>query len=152
MLQKSAEKKALRDKPGRLFIGAVKEKARMPQNTRIWIVAERERFIEVLTETGNPAIAADAINKSLASAYRLRERLPKFAADWRQALGNAWEQVEMRLLSSLLDGDAGKIDAKIALEMLKRRTPAPTRPIVTIDAARIARIRSEIRALAGPGD
>jgi hypothetical protein len=34
--------------------------------------------------------------------------------------------------------------------MLKRRAPATTRPMVTIDAARITRIRNEIRALAGP--
>jgi hypothetical protein len=56
----------------------------------------------------------------------------------------------MRVLSNLLDGRASSIDAKTALEMLKRRAPATTRPMVTIDAARISRIRNEIRALAGP--
>ena len=115
-----------------------------------WKVSDRQRFIATLIETGNPATAADAIGQTLASAYQMRERCPTLEAEWHQALGIAWEQVEMRVLANLLDGRASSIDARTALEMLKRRTPAPTRPMVTIDAARIARIRKEIRALAAP--
>ena len=121
-------------------------------NTR-WSVRERQTFIAMLIETGNPAVAADAIGHTLASAYRMRGRCPLLETEWRQALGIAWEQVEMRVLANLLEGHASAIDTKSALEMLKRRTPVPTRPpnrpIVTIDAAKITRIRSEIRALAG---
>jgi hypothetical protein len=115
-----------------------------------WPVGHRQRFIATLIETGNPAIAADAIGQSLASAYQMRDRCPTLEAEWRQALAIAWEQVEMRVLANLLEGQASSIDAKTALEMLKRRTPAPTRSMVTIDAAKINKIRSEIRALAGP--
>ena len=114
-----------------------------------WSVRDRNRFIATLIETGNPATAADAIGQTLASAYQMRDRCPVLEAEWRQALSIAYEQVEMRLLSNLLDGRASSIDARTALELLKRRAPA-TRPIVTIDAARISRIRNEIRALAGP--
>ena len=122
----------------------------MDTNNTRWSVRTRQRFIAALIETGNPAVAADAIDQSLASAYRMRARCPVLEAEWRQALGIAWEQVEMRVLAKLLEGDASLLDTKSALEMLKRRTLAPTRPMVTIDAARISRIRSEIRALAGP--
>ncbi len=122
----------------------------MTITNRRWPVQKRQRFIAMLTETGNPALAADAIGQTLAGAYRMRDRCPVLEAEWRQALGIAWEQVEMRVLANLLDGHASAIDTRSALEMLKRRTPAPTRPIVTIDAAKISRIRSEIRALAGP--
>ena len=117
-----------------------------------WSVRDRQRFIATLIETGNPATAADAIDQTLAGAYQMRERCPTLEAEWRQALAIAWEQVEMRVLSNLLECHASAIDAKTALEMLKRRTPAATRPMVTIDAAKIAKIRSEIRALAGPAD
>ena len=115
-----------------------------------WKTTDRNRFIATLIETGNPATAADAIGQTLASAYQMRDRCPILEAEWRRALSIAWEQVEMRVLSNLLDGRASSIDAKTALEMLKRRAPATTRPMVTIDAARITRIRNEIRALAGP--
>ena len=113
-----------------------------------WRVRDRQLFIATLTETGNPAVAAAAIGQTLAAAYAMRDRWPALAEDWRRALGIAWEQVEMRLLATLLDGDASVIDAKVALEMLKRRPAAPVRAMVTIDAAKIARVRSEIRALA----
>lgn len=114
-----------------------------------WRVADRQRFIEVLTETGNPQLAADAIGQSLAGAFRMRARWSLLADEWQQALGLAWEQVEMRVLSTLLDGT---IDAKVALEMLKRRAPPPPRRLVTIDAAKMAVVRSEIRKLAAPGE
>lgn len=58
----------------------------------------------------------------------------------------------MRVLSNLLEGRATSIDAKTALKMLERLAPAVTRPMVTIDAARITRMRNEIRALAGPDE
>jgi hypothetical protein len=117
-----------------------------------WKATERNRFIATLIETGNPAIAADAIGQTLASAYQMRDRCPVLEAEWHQALSIAYEQVEMRMLSNLLDGRANSIDARTALEMLKRRAPAASRPMVTIDAARITRIRNEIRALAGPSE
>ena len=117
-----------------------------------WRVADRQRFITILTETGNPQTAADAIGHTLAAVYRMRARWPLLADEWQQALGIAWEQVEMRVLSGLLDGDGPGIDAKVAMEMLKRRTPAAPRRVVTIDAAKMALVRNEIRKLAAPGE
>jgi hypothetical protein len=112
-----------------------------------WKVKDRQTFIDTLAETGNPAVAAAAIGQSLAAAYAMRERWPALAEDWRRALGVAWEQVEMRVLATLLDGAAADIDAKVALEMLKRRPAAQARATVTIDALKIARVRNDIRAL-----
>lgn len=121
----------------------------MEHSIRHWLVKDRKRFIATLAETGNPATAARAIGQTLAAAYDMRERWPLLADEWRKALGVAWEQVEMRLLATLLEGDAEDIDPKVALEMLKRRPVAMTRPLVTVDAAKIARVREQIRALAG---
>ncbi|MBC7522039.1 MAG: hypothetical protein H7268_13225 [Sandarakinorhabdus sp.] len=120
----------------------------MDYRSRHWLVKDRQMFIEVLTETGNPATAAAAIGQSLAAAYAMRDRSPALADDWRRALGIAWEQVEMRLLSTLLDDGRGAIDSKVALEMLKRRPQPPVRALVTVDATKIAAIRNEIKALA----
>jgi hypothetical protein len=115
-----------------------------------WKVKDRQTFIQTLAKTGNPAVAAAAINQSLATAYAMRERWPLLADEWRKALGIAWEQVEMRLLSTLLEGDAGDIDAKVALELLKRRPKATPLAMLTIDAAKVVRARDDIRALAAP--
>ena len=113
-----------------------------------WTQRDRQAFIRTLTETGNPAVAAAAIGRSLADVYAMRERWPLLAEEWQKALGVAWEQVENRVLANLLDGAAAEIDPKVALEMLKRRAPAATpRATVTIDALKIARIRNDIRAL-----
>jgi hypothetical protein len=120
----------------------------MDNRSRYWLVKDRQMFIEVLTETGNPATAAAAIGQSLAAAYAMRDRSPALADDWRRALGIAWEQVEMRLLSTLLDDGRGAIDPKVALEMLKRRPQPALRTLVTVDAKKIAAIRNEIKALA----
>lgn len=120
----------------------------MPYQAPTWRAEERRRFVDVLVETGNPAVAAAAIGQSLASAYAMRDRSAAFAGQWQRALGAAWEQVENRVLANLLDGAASGIDAKVALEMLKRRPVAgPARATVTIDALKIARVRNEIRAL-----
>ncbi len=124
----------------------------MEFSTRAWSVTTRNRFITVLTQTGDPAKAAAAIGQSLAAVYAMRDRSPVLADAWRRALGIAWEQVEMRVLAALLEGDAGDINPKTALEMLKRRPVAPTRPLLTIDAAKIAAVRDDIRALAKPTD
>ncbi len=118
-----------------------------------WRVKDRRLFIDTLAETGNPATAAAAIGRTLAQAYAMRERWPQLANEWQQALGVAWEQVEMRMLATLLEGEAGDIDPKVALEMLKRRpafAPAGRTALVTIDADRVARVRGAIRALAAP--
>ena len=123
----------------------------MDYRSRQWRVKDRQTFVEVLTETGNPATAAAAIGQTLAAAYAMRDRWPALADDWRRALGIAWEQVEMRLLSTLLDDGRGAIDSKVALEMLKRRPQPPVRALVTVDATKIAAIRNEIRALASEG-
>ena len=96
----------------------------MPYQAPTWRAEERRRFVDVLVETGNPAVAAAAIGQSLASAYAMRDRSAAFAGQWQRALGVAWEQVENRVLANLLDGAAAGIDAKVALEMLKRRPVA----------------------------
>ena len=80
----------------------------------------------------------------------MRARWPLLADEWQQALGIAWEQGEMRVLSTLLL--EGAVDAKVAMEMLKRRAPPPVRRMVTIDAAKMAAVRNEIRKLAAPID
>lgn len=120
----------------------------MSYRAKPWRADERRQFLDVLVETGNPAVAAAAIGQSLAAAYATRDRCPAFAEAWQRALGVAWEQVENRVLANLLDGAAAGIDAKVALEMLKRRpAPAAPRATVVIDALKIARVRNEIRAL-----
>ncbi|MFZ4109762.1 MAG: hypothetical protein ACOYKQ_04725 [Polymorphobacter sp.] len=122
----------------------------MPYSTRAWSATTRKQFITKLTETGSLEASAAAIGQSLAAVYAMRDRSPVLAEEWRRALSIAWEQVEMRMLSTLLKGDADDINPRTALEMLKRRPVATARPLLTIDAAKIAAVRDDIRALTPP--
>jgi hypothetical protein len=93
--------------------------------------------------------------------YRHRDADPRFAAEWQSALGYAWEQVETRVLAALLaqldraeDSTSGSrgglIDSRLALAILNgRERPVTRQGARSIDSASVARLRAEIRALAG---
>jgi hypothetical protein len=122
-----------------------------------WLERDRRTFVEILAETGDPAVASHAVGRTIVEAFRLRDNATEFAAAWQRALGIAWERVEMRLLAGLLAGDGatddkpGKlIDSRMALAMLQRREAAKAvhSAAAPLDDAQVMRLRSEIRALA----
>lgn len=121
----------------------------MTEPNWVWPARDQRLFLESLLATGDPGDAAATVGRSIETAYRMRERAPEFAAAWLRVLGIAWEQVEMRVLASLLHGKPETIDAKLALAVLQRRPPA-TRGTAGIDPARVSQLRGEIRALATP--
>lgn len=121
-----------------------------------WLQRDRRMFVEMLAETGDPAIAAHAIGRNISEAYQLRDSAPEFAADWQRAVAIAWERVELRVLAGLLatdkkddDKPAKLIDSRMALAMLQRREGPKVRggPAI-LDGGRVMQLRGEIRALA----
>ena len=123
----------------------------------------RLAFLDQLCRTGDPALAADALGLSLTQLFRMRETDAEFAAQWQAALGFAWERVEHRVLATLLaeveaagdgaDGRSGKrsglLDSRLVLAILSRRDAAVRVTGRPVDAPHVARLRAELRALAG---
>ena len=136
---------------------------------------DRMAFLESLARHGDPAVAADRLGLPLFVLFRHRDSDPAFAAEWLAAVNYAWERVESRVLAALLgDGDdtaaaearaaksrrrvvgsgTGQIDIRLALAIVNRRDKPVThtgnaRPA---DGAGAARLRAELRALAGLAD
>ncbi len=136
----------------------------------LWTQRDRQVFVGRVSATGDVALAAAAINRTPDEAYRMREAVPGFAMAWDRAIAIAWDQVETRVLAGLLartevaepqdkDGKAppvsnpkakpGLIDSRLALAVLQRRPTARQVRGPVIDSARVAKLREEIRALAG---
>lgn len=110
----------------------------------------RLAFLDHLMRSGDPALAAKELGLGLLPLFRQRATDSEFAADWHAAIGFAWEQVEHRVLAALLAPDGG-VDIKVALAIIARRDTNQVRmPGRRVDSASVARLRAELRALAGP--
>lgn len=126
----------------------------------------RDAFFEQLIRLGDPALAADAVGLPLMPLFRQRDADPRFAASWQSALGYAWERLESRVLAELLartDAPAeagsgrkaggaltGLLDSRLALAIIDRRERPVTRHHGRpVESASVARLRAELRDLAG---
>lgn len=130
---------------------------------------DRLAFLELLARHGDPAVAADQMGLPLFVLFRHRDTDPAFAAEWLAAVNYAWERVESRVLAALLadladteagDGKpatkqvgsgAGRIDTRLALAIVGRRDKPVTHTgsARAADGTAAARLRAELRALAG---
>ena len=139
-----------------------------------WCRRDRRQFLGCLAATGDPARAALSVGRPLEAAFALRAVDREFGEGWAQAVTIAWELVETRVLSRLLAPEedlpvsARILDSKLALAVLQRRAPVGAVAEAglaggAIGTARamhrtgavheenVARLRAEIRALAGDG-
>ena len=66
--------------------------------------ARQRAFLEHLSQTANVSASAAAVGIDSAQAYKLRRREPEFAAEWRAALVNAYDEIEQELLNRALNG------------------------------------------------
>jgi len=79
----------------------------------------RTYFLAALVETSNVTRSAERAGISVSRVYRVRREHPGFAAEWRQALCEGYENLEMELLGYLRDPDAGKkMDVANAIRLL----------------------------------
>ena len=116
----------------------------------------RAPFLETLAETSNVAISAELAGISASLAYRVRRQDAAFASEWRKALVEGYEHLEMETLHRLRMGtpkDEPKFDIGAALRILAlhretialERSGRPDRDeeaiLASIDA-KLARIRS----------
>ena len=132
---------------------------------------DRMAFLELLARHGDPAVAADQLDLPLFVLFRHRDADPAFAAEWLAAVNYAWERVESRVLAALLSDTtdtpdetgkparrtavgSGMIDTRLALAIVARRDKPVTHKgaVRPHDGAAAARLRAELRALAGLTD
>jgi hypothetical protein len=85
-----------------------------PQN-RHW----RTYFLDHLVVTSNVTASAKAAGIAVSRAYKTRQDDPEFAARWRVALAQGYENLEMELLGYLRDPKAEtKLDVANAIRLL----------------------------------
>jgi len=79
----------------------------------------RTYFLQALAETSNVTQSAATAGIASSRAYKVRREDPEFAAQWREALREGYDHLEMEVLGCLRAGDpARKIDVASAIRLL----------------------------------
>jgi len=86
-----------------VLVGA--RKGRLQKRTpRAWSKAKASKFVTVLAETCNVRQACRESGVSLSVAYRRRKTDAAFRASWLEALGIAYQRLELELLDRAFNG------------------------------------------------
>lgn len=78
-------------------------------------------FLDFLAETSNVSLAAAKAGVNPSRAYKIRREEPEFAREWRAALLEGYEHLELETLRRLREGTSGegpKFDISNALRLL----------------------------------
>lgn len=71
---------------------------------RNWSKAKEEKFLSILAETCNVTLAAAEAGVSVSGAYRRRKADAAFRGAWFEAIGTAYQRLEMVLLERAFVG------------------------------------------------
>lgn len=88
---------------GLMLVGGTSPQKRKASK-RNWSRAKEERFLKVLAETCNVRQACDDAGVSDTQAYRRRKADAAFRADWLEAIGIAYQRLELVLIERALHG------------------------------------------------
>jgi len=81
--------------------GAPRKRRAVPRD---WSKIKEQRFVEALTETCNVTHACAAAGVSTTSAYKRRKANAAFRNAWREAIGLAYQKLELVLIERALNG------------------------------------------------
>ena len=93
-----------RAKSGELVLAAGGKAQLRKASKRNWTKAKEERFLSVLAETCNITQAAAGACVSVSGAYQRRKRDAAFRTAWLEAIGAAYQRLEMVLLERAFVG------------------------------------------------
>lgn len=96
------------DRPDLTLIGGPSAKKRMPTK-RDFTREKQGEFLSVLAETCNVRRAAREAGVSVTHVYYLRKRDAVFRAGWRDAIGIAFQRLELVLLERAFNGTSKPI-------------------------------------------
>jgi hypothetical protein len=104
------------------------------QGRRRLTKSARQDFLSHLAQTAHVAMSAEAAEVGLRAIYKLRQRDPAFAGEWRVALLVGYERIEAALMRKALglkqhspiaasgsgELECGEIDVSVAIMLLDR--------------------------------
>jgi hypothetical protein len=103
-------------------VGSAKPKIRKPRRNE-WTKAKERTFFTALSETCNVKLASEAAGMSPASAYWRRKRDAAFRAGWGEAIGAAYQRLELVMLDRALNGTEKIVVRKDGSEERMREYP-----------------------------
>ena len=137
-------------------VGNTKPKARRPRRNE-WTRAKERTFFTALAETCNVKLAAEIAGMSVAGAYWRRKRDAAFRAGWAEAIGAAYQRLELVMLDRALNGTEKIVVRKdgseermreypnqIAMHLLKMHRDSAMQAIEEPDEADVADVRARL--------
>jgi hypothetical protein len=103
-------------------VGNAKPKVRKPRRNE-WTKAKEQIFFTALAETCNVKLAAETAGMSAAGAYWRRKRDAAFRAGWAEAIGTAYQRLELVMLDRALNGTEKVVVRKDGSEERMREYP-----------------------------
>ena len=137
-------------------VGTATPKIRKPRRNE-WTKAKQDIFFTTLAETCNVKLAAETAGMSVAGAYWKRKRDAAFRAGWAEAIGVAYQRLELVMLDRALNGTEKIVFRKdgteermrdypnqIALHLLKMHRDSATEAVEEPDEADVAEVRQRL--------
>ena len=137
-------------------VGSTKPKVRKPRRNE-WTRAKEQTFFTALAETCNVKLAAETAGMSVAGAYWRRKRDAAFRAGWAEAIGAAYQRLELVMLDRALNGTEKIVVRKdgseermreypnqIAMHLLKMHRDSAMQAIEEPDEADVADVRARL--------
>ena len=137
-------------------VGSTKPKVRKPRRNE-WTRAKERTFFTALAETCNVKLAAEIAGMSVAGAYWRRKRDAAFRAGWAEAIGAAYQRLELVMLDRALNGTEKVVVRKdgseermreypnqIAMHLLKMHRDSAMQAIEEPDEADVADVRARL--------
>ena len=122
-----------------------------------WTRAKERTFFTALAETCNVKLAAETAGMSVAGAYWRRKRDAAFRAGWAEAIGAAYQRLELVMLDRALNGTEKIVVRKdgseermreypnqIAMHLLKMHRDSAMQAIEEPDEADVADVRTRL--------
>lgn len=147
-----------RSKTELTIVGQSCPKARKPRKHE-WTKAKEKTFFTTLAETCNVTIAVDAAGMSLTSAYNRKKSHAAFRAGWAEAIGAAYQRLELVMLDRALNGTEKIVVRKdgseermreypnqIAMHLLKMHRDSAMQAIEEPDEADVEEVRERLFA------
>lgn len=88
-----------------------------------WTKAKEQSFLTTLSETCNVTAAAEAAGVSVSAAYARRRKVAAFRAGWAEAIGAAYQRLELVMLDRALNGTEKIVVRKDGSEERMREYP-----------------------------
>ena len=93
------------------------------RSSRDWTKAKEQMFLTTLAETCNVTAAAETAGMSVSGAYQRRKKVAAFRAGWAEAIGVAYQRLELVLLDRALNGTEKVVVRKDGSEERMREYP-----------------------------